>query len=210
VRTRVKICGVCRPEDAAAAVDAGADAVGVVLAESPRRVTMAQAGAIMAEVPAPVARVGVFVDESEAVVAEAVAMLGLSYVQFHGTETPERCAEAAAPVVKAFRVGPRFDVAKLEPYRGSVAAVLLDALVPGVAGGTGECFEWESLPALESRPRVFVAGGLHPGNVGRAVRTLRPFAVDVSGGVEAGPREKHPQAIAEFVAAVRAADREGS
>ena len=210
MRTRIKICGVCRPEDAAAAVGAGADAIGVVLADSPRRVTLAQARAVIDAVPAPVARVGVFVDASEGEVAEAVAALGLSFVQFHGAESPRRCAAAPVPAIKAFRVGSGFTVADLEPYRYSVAGILLDACVPGVAGGTGESFDWDALPALPGWAALLLAGGLTAGTVGRAVRTLRPFAVDVSGGVEDRRREKDPEAMERFVAAVSAVDLEAS
>ncbi|MBS3956068.1 MAG: phosphoribosylanthranilate isomerase [Clostridiales bacterium] len=208
VRTRVKICGLTTPQDAARAVRAGADAVGVVLTDSLRQVTISQAEAVFAVVPPFVARVGVFVDAPAHFVAEAVGRLHLAAVQFHGAETPEMCVDAPAPVVKAVRVGPAFDPASLEAYRGSVAALLLDTLVEGKDGGTGRTFAWNSVLPLPDWIPVAVAGGLTPANVGDAVRTLRPFAVDVASGVEERPRYKDKLALHAFVAAVRAADEE--
>jgi phosphoribosylanthranilate isomerase len=205
-RTRIKICGITNAQDAAAAVAAGADAIGVVLAASPRRVTLGQAEAALAAVPPLVARVGVFVDEDADVVAEAVRRLKLTAVQFHGAETPERCAAAPVPAIRAFRVGADFDAASLAPYRGSVAALLLDTLVPGVAGGTGVALDWRALPPLPAWAPVLLAGGLTPGNVGEAVSALRPYAVDVSSGVEERPGRKDHALIESFVAAVAAAD----
>ncbi|MBE0477086.1 MAG: phosphoribosylanthranilate isomerase [Coriobacteriia bacterium] len=208
-RTRVKICGLTDPADAAAAVRAGADAVGVVLADGPRRLTLDAAERVLAEVPPMVARVGVFVDAPEALVAEAVRRLGLTAVQFHGAEPPEACASCVAPVIKAFRVREGFSAHGIDPYRRSAAAVLLDTFVEGVAGGTGRTFPWErfrdSLP--EGLP-VIVAGGLDPVNVGSAVRALRPYAVDVSSGVEELPGAKDHVKVEAFVAAVRNADSE--
>lgn len=208
-RTRVKICGITTACDAASAVAAGADALGVVFAPGPRQVTLAQAEAVFARVPPLVARVGVFVDADEALVAEAVARLRLTAVQFHGAETPVRCGAAPAPVIKAFRVGEGFSVKSLEPYRGSVAAVLLDTLAAGCAGGTGRAFDWElHAGALPGWVPVILAGGLTPLNAGRAVRTVRPFAVDVSSGVEERPGQKDRELVHAFIAAVNAADKE--
>jgi len=141
-RTRIKICGLTRPQDAAAAVSSGADAVGVILAPSKRRVTLEQAVVVFAEVPRSVARVGVFADAQADDVWEAVARLGLAAVQFHGDESPETCESAPAPVIKALRVGPGFDGADVDRYRGAVAALLLDTYVAGEQGGTGMAFDW--------------------------------------------------------------------
>lgn len=211
-RTRIKMCGLTRAEDAAAAVAAGADALGVVLAPSKRRVTVEQAASVLADVPPLVARVGVFVDAHADEVWEAVSRLGLTAVQFHGVEAPETCAAAPVPVIKALRVGPGFDPALADAYRGSVAALLLDTYVAGGAqGGTGVAFDWYGVAGrLPAWAPVVLAGGLGPANVAEAVRALRPFAVDVSSGIEAAPGVKDHAVMDEFVAAVRTADLEVS
>lgn len=208
-RTRIKICGLTRPEDAAAAVASGADALGVVLAPSKRRVTIEQAAAVLAGVPPLVARVGVFVDASADEVAEAVARLGLAAVQFHGHETPETCAGAPVPVIKSVGVGPAAPLPDLDAYRGSVAAFLLDTVVGGASGGTGVAFDWHDVAdRLPDWAPVIVAGGLGPGNVAQVISVLSPFAVDVCSGVEVSPGVKDHASIDSFCAAVRAADLE--
>jgi phosphoribosylanthranilate isomerase len=207
LRTRVKVCGLCSAADARASVRAGADALGVILVpESRRHVTPEEADAILADLPPFVSRIGVFVDADADEVAEVARRLGLTAVQLHGAESPEYCASMPVPVVKAFRVGPEFDPAVMEPYRGVVAAVLLDTLVEGTHGGTGRAFAWEDVGPLQAPAPVIVAGGLKPSNVAIAIRALRPFAVDVSSGVEERPRHKDANRLAAFVAAVRAAD----
>lgn len=211
MRTRIKICGLTRPEDAAAAVAAGADAVGVVLAPSKRRVTLEQAERVLAGVPASVCRIGVFVDAPVEEIRETAARLHLSAVQLHGTESPEECAAVGLAVAKAFRVGSDFDLRVVEAYRGVVSVVLLDTLVVGEQGGTGVAFDWSVLgDGLPDIARVAIAGGLDPGNVAAAIRLFRPFGVDVSSGVESSPGVKDRRLIEEFVAVVRAADREVS
>jgi phosphoribosylanthranilate isomerase len=208
-RTRIKICGITTPGDAAAAVAAGADALGVVLAPSKRQVTIDQAAEVFAEVPPFVARVGVFVDAHADEVWEAVSRLELTAVQFHGDEAPETCEMAPARVIKALRVGPGFDPHAADVYRGVVSALLLDTLVEGERGGTGLAFSWDDVAGhLPAWAPVVLAGGLGPANVAEAVRVLRPFAVDVSSGVESAPGVKDHRLIEEFVAAVRAADGE--
>jgi phosphoribosylanthranilate isomerase len=206
--TLIKICGVCRAQDAAVAVAAGADAVGVVLAPGRRRLSLDEAEDALAAVPARVARVGVFVDADPAFVAEATRRLRLDYAQFHGSETPDACADAPVPVIKAFKVGPEFDAAQIESYEGVIAFALLDTQVDGEHGGAGVVFDWDRVPPLPEDVPVLVAGGLHPGNVAQAIRTLRPAGVDVSSGVEARLREKDPERVREFCAAVRATDQE--
>jgi phosphoribosylanthranilate isomerase len=206
-RTRVKICGITNPGDARTAVMAGADALGVVLAPSSRQVTIAEAARSLAGVPPLVARVGVFVNAKPEFVAEAVERIGLTYVQFHGDESPEICAAAPVPVIKAMQVGTEFALETLEPFRGSVSAFLLDATDSHKRGGTGRTFDWQIL--TRNRPggfSLFLAGGLSPLNVAEAIRIARPFAVDVSSGVEEHPGHKDPIKIAAFMAAVRAAD----
>ncbi|MBE0416916.1 MAG: phosphoribosylanthranilate isomerase [Coriobacteriia bacterium] len=208
VRTRVKVCGLASAVDAAEAVRAGADALGVVLAESPRQVTLTEAEEIFATIPPFVARVGVFVDAPVDYVERAVARLNLAAVQFHGSESAECCAAAPAPVIKALRVRPEFDAAEFDVYRGTVAALLFDTYVEGVDGGTGRTFPWQSASPLPSWVPVIVAGGLNPVNVGGAIRTLGPYGVDVSSGVEERLRQKDQLKLHAFVAAVRAADEE--
>lgn len=206
-RTRVKVCGLTSPADAAAAARTGADAVGVVLADSPRRVTLDEARDVLEAVPPFVARVGVFVDPTLAEVAVAVEALGLTAVQLHGGESPDFCRRIAVPVVKAFRVGDGFRPADAEPYRGCAAAILLDTYVPWAAGGSGRAFAWDDDLLPEGIP-VIVAGGLTPANVAECIRTLRPYAVDVSSGVEERIRVKDPALVEAFLAAVRATDEE--
>lgn len=207
--TRIKICGLTRPEDAAAAGAAGAHALGVVLAPSKRQVSLEQAEAVFSAVPPFVARVGVFVDAHPDEVAEAVFRLGLHAVQLHGDESPEACAAAPVPVVKALRVRGSADLADADRYRGVVDALLLDTLVNGEHGGSGVAFDWLGVAgALPTWAPVVLAGGLRPENVARAMRVLRPFAVDVSSGVERAPGVKDHRLLEAFVAAVAAADRE--
>jgi phosphoribosylanthranilate isomerase len=208
VRTRVKVCGLASAVDAAEAVRAGADAVGVILAESPRQVTLTEAEEIFAAVPPFVARVGVFVDAPADYVERAVARLNLAAVQFHGSEDAERCRAAPAPVIKAVRVRPDFDAAELDRYRGVVAGLLFDTYVEGMDGGTGRTFPWETAAPLPSWAPVIVAGGLNPVNVCGAIHALAPFGVDVSSGVEERLRYKDRTKLHAFVAAVRAADEE--
>ncbi|MDI6901783.1 MAG: phosphoribosylanthranilate isomerase [Anaerosomatales bacterium] len=208
-RTRIKICGLTTPEDALSAVSAGADALGVVLAASPREVSIEQASCVFARIPPFVTRVGVFVDARPAFVAEAAEVLGLHLAQFHGDESPEACAAAPVPVVKAVRVAETTDVASaLEPYRDAAAAFLLDTYVPGAPGGTGVAFDWKRAGEAPAWARTVLAGGLTPVNVADAIRTARPYAVDVSSGVEERPGHKDAHAIRAFVAAVRSADEE--
>lgn len=208
-RTRIKICGITTATDAAMAVEAGADALGVVLAPSSREVTLEDAERALAGVPPLVARVGVFVDADLGFVADAVQRLGLTAVQFHGAETPEACAAAPVPVIKAFKVGTQFAPTVIEPFRGAVAAILLDTYDSQRSGGTGTTFDWHThAAALPGWAPLIVAGGLTPVNVAVAVRVFHPFAVDVSSGVEEHLRHKDRMKLNAFVAAVRAADEE--
>jgi phosphoribosylanthranilate isomerase len=202
------MCGLTRAEDAAAAVAAGADAVGVVLAPSKRQVSLDEAVEVLAVVPPFVERVGVFVDPSADEVQEAVVRCSLGWVQLHGSESPEFCASLGVGVAKTFRVGEGFDPAFVEAYRGAVSLVLLDTYVHGQAGGTGQTFDWRSIRGqMPVIAPVAVGGGLHPGNVGEAIRVLRPFAVDVSSGVESAPGIKDHGLIERFVDAVVKTDR---
>jgi phosphoribosylanthranilate isomerase len=208
IRTRVKICGITSAADAAAAVRAGADAVGVVLAPSKREVSISEAEVILEVVPPLVSRVGVFVDAQRDFIEQAVRRLDLDLVQYSGDESPEICASAQAPVLKVIHIGTTFDSDVLEPYRGLVAALLLDTLANGHRGGTGNTFAWHKVHELPAWAPVFVAGGLTSLNVGAAIGALHPYAVDVSSGVERLPGKKDHSKMEAFIAAVSTADAE--
>lgn len=221
-RTRIKICGLTRAADVAAAVAAGADAVGFVFyAKSKRYVSPADAGRLMGALPAFVTSVGLFVNATPEEVAATVAMAPVALLQFHGDETPEQCAAAAAavnrPFIVAVRVRSEMTAADLLEYElrcratGNLfAGLLLDAFIDGYGGG-GRVFDWSIIPE-ELAPRVVLSGGLHSQNATDAVAAVRPHAVDVSTGVEGttggagSPGIKDAALIAAFVAAVRAAD----
>lgn len=208
-RTRVKVCGLMRAEDARSAAREGADALGVILSPGYRRsLTLKEAATVLGRVPPDVGRVGVFVDAPLEDISRAVEVLGLTEVQLHGSERPMYCLGVPAPVVKTFHVGPEFDPAEITRYRGVIAAVLLDTLVTGEAGGSGKSFDWELGRHIPDAVPVFLAGGLRPENVREAVRRLRPAGVDVSSGVEESPGVKSRGLMERFVAEVRAADRE--
>jgi phosphoribosylanthranilate isomerase len=200
---RVKICGVTVPAEAAACAAAGAWAVGVVLAESARRVSLARAAEVLGALPAGVARVGVFVDPRPSELAEAASALALDYVQVHGEVDVDAARTAAGvPVILGIRLdGP----AAVERARASAAElVLIDASVPGRHGGTGVLADWSLLEAAPLERPFALAGGLTPANVGEGVARLRPAVVDVSSGVERAPGHKDLALVAAFVAAARA------
>jgi phosphoribosylanthranilate isomerase len=202
---RVKICGITRPEDAQAAVAADADALGFMFWEpSPRRVSFEAAAAICRRLPPFVSRVGVFVDAEAAYIREAVEVCQLDAVQFHGEETPEFCAQFVVPVIRAFRVRGPESLAVLERF--PTVAWLLDSYVAGQRGGTGATFNWAlAAEAVRLGRPVILAGGLTPENVVAAVRGVRPYAVDVSSGVEAVPGRKDPTKLRAFVKAAKGA-----
>ncbi len=206
-RTRVKICGITRREDALAAVAAGADALGLnFYPASPRVIDLERAADLVRDLPAMVTVVGLFVDASAESVRAACESLPLGLLQFHGDEPPEFCASFGLPWMKAIRVAEETDIAaEVARYCGA-SAVLLDTFKAGVPGGTGERFDWQRIPPGGLDVPLVLAGGLTPANVGEAVGSLRPYAVDVSGGVEAAPGVKDPALMDEFLSAVRAAD----
>ncbi len=205
--TRIKICGITRSGDALAAVDAGADALGLVFyPDSPRAVSVSQAETIVAGLPPMVTLAGLFVNASAQQVRDACSRLPLGLLQFHGDETADFCSGFGLPWMKALRVAGDAPVSDMMQTYTAASAILLDTWRAGVPGGTGESFNWLLVPADSAQPLV-LAGGLHAGNVGRAIALVRPYAVDVSGGVEASPGIKDVQKISEFVTAVRAADR---
>jgi len=197
---RVKICGISTAAAARAAAEAGANAIGLIFAPSPRQVTIPQARAIAAALPPFVSTVGVFVDEEQPQIEEVVGACQLDFVQLHGAESPEFCAKMPVPVVKAIRVADSSSLAQIRHY--DVAAVLLEAAVPGIAGGSGRTFDWELATAVAHTVRVILSGGLTPDNVQRAINQVRPYAVDVSSGVETDGR-KDPEKIRAFIGRVR-------
>jgi len=203
VDVKVKICGITNVEDALAAADAGADALGFVFADASKRfLTIDAAEAITRRLPPSPMRVGVFVDSPTEMVAEAVQRCGLAMAQFHGSEPPEFCGQFGVMAMKAFRVKDAASLDAIAEY--NVDAILLDAYVPGQAGGTGAAFDWRlALAARKFGKPIFLAGGLTPENVGNAVRLAQPFGVDVSSGVEKDPRHKDLDKVRRFVAAVR-------
>src|SRR5581483_4891271 len=188
-----------------AAIAAGADAIGVVFdPRSPRCVSVEQARAIAATVPPFVNVVAVFVDAPPELVREVVHRTNVSLLQFHGAETPEQCRLYARPYLKAVRMHDGVDFFAEERRFADAAGLLLDAHASDKAGGAGVAFDWSRVPASRSKP-IVLAGGLTPENVGAAIRRVRPYAVDVSSGVEMAKGIKDAAKIAAFVAAVRAA-----
>ncbi len=200
---RSKICGITRIEDALAAVEAGADAIGLVFyAKSPRAVSVQQARVIIAALPPFVTTVGLFVDASRCELGEILDAVPLDLLQFHGDETPAACDGFHRPYIKALRVKPGDDIAAQVALYKNASGVLLDTYVPGIPGGTGEAFDWSLVPAQLSKP-VILAGGLTAENVSQAITQVRPYAVDVSGGVESAKGIKDAAKINAFMQAVR-------
>jgi phosphoribosylanthranilate isomerase len=204
-RTRIKICGLTREADVDAAVEAGADAVGFVFyADSPRHVSMDRAAALARRLPPFVMPVGLFVNASAAEIAAAVAAIPTLLLQFHGDESAADCASPGRPYIRAARVGPGFDLLDFASRFAQAQAILLDAHVEGYGGG-GKVFDW-SLVRAELPLPVVLSGGLHAENVIQGIQLLRPWAVDVSSGVESAKGIKDADAIRRFCDAVREAD----
>jgi phosphoribosylanthranilate isomerase len=203
---RVKICGITNHEDALHASACGADALGFVFYPgSPRFINPDQARRIITELPPIVTTVGLFVNETPARIRETVAFCGLDTVQLHGEEEPEECSYPPCRVIKALRLKDDTDDAVFAAY--PVSALLLDAYLPNHYGGTGVCCDWQRAAALAGRYRVILAGGLRPENVADAVRQVRPYAVDVSSGVERQPGQKDPEKVALFISRAKEALR---
>lgn len=201
---RSKICGITRIEDALAAVEAGADAIGLVFyVKSPRAVTVQQARTIIAALPPFVTTVGLFVDASRCELGEILDAVPLDLLQFHGDESPAACDGYHRPYIKALRVKPGDDIAAQVALYKNASGVLLDTYVPGIPGGTGEAFDWSLVPVGLSKP-VILAGGLTADNVAGAINRVRPYAVDVSGGVEVAKGIKDAKMIRAFIQAVKA------
>lgn len=195
----VKICGITNSEDALLAAGLGADAVGMIFAASPRRIATAEARDVVRRLPPEILPVGVFVNERKERVAEIANTLGLRAVQLHGRETPEETRWVAERVPIVIRAYSATDPALQEAASDGASWLLIDSATPG----SGTPFDWAVLEGAPADRRFILAGGLHPGNVVDAIRTARPWGVDVSSGVEASPGKKDPAKVRQFIAAVR-------
>lgn len=203
MRTRVKICGITRLEDALAAIGAGADALGFnFYPPSPRYVEVARAASIIRQLPPFVTTVALFVNADRETIAEVIRETGIDLIQFHGNECPDYCAEHGRPWIKAIRMQGNVDLLRLNRDYRQASALLLDAYKPGVPGGTGDSFDWERIPE-DMASRIILAGGLNAENVSTAIRKVHPYAVDVSGGVEAAKGIKDQEKIKQFMRGVQ-------
>ena len=201
--TRVKICGITRVQDALCAAEHGADAIGLVFYErSPRHLSIEQAAAICAELPAFVTTVALFKDAGADTVHRALEALPLDLLQFHGSEEAAFCTQFSRPYIKALAMQQSAEQVKAQAEQyASARGLLLDSHAPGEAGGSGEVFDWNTIPSL-ARPLI-LAGGLSVDNVATAIHTVKPYAVDISSGVESEPGIKDAALIAAFMQAVR-------
>ncbi len=209
---RIKICGITNLTDARRAIASGADFLGFnFYPPSPRYVAPAKARRIVKKLPKGIAAVGVFVNEPEEKMLEIARTVGLKYLQLHGDESPAEVArlQRAFPVIKAVRVKKPFHAAQLSRYRNA-NALLLDGFDRRRRGGTGNSFDWKIARRANSGARIFVAGGLAPENVADAIRVAKPYAVDVSSGVESRPGKKDPARLKAFARAVQSAQRTAS
>lgn len=199
MRTRVKICGITRIEDALTAVAQGADAIGLVFFDSsPRNVSISLAAEIASQIPAFVTVVGLFVNAEPHFIKEVISKVKLDLLQFHGDETPTECASYSLPFIKAIRVKPDTNLVQYAQDFYFAKALLLDAYTEGMAGGTGYVFDWNLIPKQLTKP-VILAGGLTADNVADAIVQINPYAVDVSGGVELSKGIKDAAKIAAFM-----------
>ncbi|MEH6346477.1 MAG: phosphoribosylanthranilate isomerase [Bermanella sp.] len=206
-RTRIKICGITRSEDALEVVSAGADAIGLVFYEpSPRAVTLDMAKSVVAAIPAFVTVVALFVNPSVKEVHRVLNGVRIDLLQFHGDEENDFCSQFQRPFIKAIRVRQTSDVVASSVRFPDAVGLLLDSYKPGVPGGTGETFDWSLIPTSQSKPLI-LAGGLTPENIASAIDQVRPFAVDVSGGVEAEKGIKDHSKINKFISEVYRRDR---
>lgn len=206
MQTRVKICGITRVQDGLFAAEVGADAIGLVFyPKSPRFVTSDQADSILQKLPPFITNVGLFVNPSSEDVLEIIGRVRLDLLQFHGEEPPEFCEQFGLPYLKAVRVKPGIDLVQYALAYSGAKGLLLDAFVEGTHGGTGQSFDWSLIPDQLSLP-VVLSGGLNADNVIAAIRHVRPWAVDVSSGVEASKGIKDAAQMTAFMKGVRDAD----
>lgn len=202
MRVRAKICGITRVEDALNAVAHGADAIGLVFySPSPRNVSIHTAIEIVSQIPAFVSVVGLFVNAEAEFIDEVILKVKLDLLQFHGDETPAECARYSRPFIKAVRVKNDTNLVQYAEDFSAAKAILLDAYTEGLVGGTGNVFDWNLIPKQLTKP-VILAGGLNADNVALAIKQVKPYAVDVSGGVEISKGIKDVAKIAAFMQAV--------
>jgi phosphoribosylanthranilate isomerase len=207
--TKVKICGITNIGDAQHAIRCGADAIGFnFYNRSPRYIRPDSAASIVSQLGEPIDIVGVFVNEHVEMIADTAASVGLTGIQLHGDETPAfvdaTIGLTGLSIIKAFRVGPEFSVENIMRYKSE--AILLDAYCPDERGGTGNMFDWEMAGAIRAAyTKLYLAGGLSPINVAKAIRTVRPFAVDACSLLESEPGRKHPDRVAQFISAAKEA-----
>jgi phosphoribosylanthranilate isomerase len=207
MRTRIKICGFTQVQDAVAAASLGVDAIGLVFyPPSPRYVSIEQAVEIVKALPAFVTVVALFVDEQEAQIREVLSRVSVDCIQFHGEESVEACRIYNKPYMKAIRMKSGLDILAIAAQYQDATALLLDAYHPGIKGGSGSQFDWDLIPEHCSLP-VVLAGGLHVNNVKRAVESVRPYALDVSSGVEVEKGIKNVAKMAAFIQAINESDR---
>ena len=203
---KIKICGITNLDDAMAAVDHGADALGFnFYRKSPRFIEPQRAAEIIAQLPPFIASVGIFVNEREEKIRDTVSLACLQGIQLHGDETPEFCQRFGARVIKAFQIKDRESLKHMSHYR--VSAYLLDSYREGVRGGTGETFDWHLAVVAKTFGRIILAGGLTPDNVVEAVKLVQPYGVDVAGGVEREKGVKDHAKLKKFITEVRRASR---
>jgi len=207
LRTRIKICGITLVEDAHSVVQCGADAIGLIFyPSSPRHVQIDQAKEVTNAVGAFVTTVGVFVNPEINYLQEVLRNVPIDIIQFHGNESPEFCLQADKPYIKAIRVKDGIDLEAEAQRYSSSRGILLDSFVPGVVGGTGETFAWEKTNEVKSHP-VILAGGINRSNVDTVISEHKPYAIDISSGVEIDKGIKSGAAIEQFMQAVRRQDQ---
>ena len=206
MRTRVKICGITRREDAESAIEMGADALGFVFYEpSPRNISIERAIEICDFVPPFVTIVGLFVNAEVNIISDIINKVRIDLLQFHGDEDQKFCSQFNKSWIKAIRVNKKIDMKQIEDFKNS-KGFLLVAFIPDLPGGTGQSFDWDLIPTELARKSI-LAGGLTADNVEEAIDKVCPYAVDVSGGVESSPGIKDPSKISEFMKAVRNGER---
>jgi phosphoribosylanthranilate isomerase len=207
MRTRVKICGFTQAKDAVAAANLGVDAIGLVFyPPSPRHVSIEQAKEIVAALPAFVTVVALFVDEQASQIREVLSRVSIDCIQFHGNESVDACRVYNKPYMKAIRMKPGLDVMEIARHYNDAAALLLDAYHPGIKGGSGSQFDWDLIPEDCPLP-VVLAGGLQVDNVKQAIQSVKPYALDVSSGVEAEKGVKDVARMAAFIQQINEGDR---
>jgi len=207
MRTRVKICGITNSQDAQTAVSSGADALGFVFyPPSPRAVTIEQAMAVVRDLPPFVTVVGLFVNEQREKIEQILSRVRIDLLQFHGDESPDECAGYGRPYIKAIRMRDGVDLHSERERYSTASGLLLDSYRKGTPGGTGDTFNWGAIPA-DLAGSIILAGGLSPDNVAGAIQQVRPYAVDVSGGVEKEKGIKDQDKISAFMRGVERANR---